>query len=138
MPWIVLRETLRVRSAELEGLIGEIDDHRAFEIVFFLLLAEPRSRRLQQGHLFMFSTSCGVFLPIHALQVHIESFLAQRGGTPKTGRLEHIPLPCKTLEGAYIHDSVCGTKEREQEEEGKEGKREKRWRGEEREVMTEE
>ena len=61
-------------------MTGEIDDHRAFEIVLFLLLAGPRSRRPQHGHLFTFLTSCGVFLPIHALQVHIESFLAQREG----------------------------------------------------------
>ena len=80
MPCIGVRETLRVRSAELEGLIGEIDNHRAFEIVFFLLQPVPRSRRPQHGHLFMFLTSCGVFLPIHALQVHIESFLVQSEG----------------------------------------------------------
>ena len=110
MPWIVVGEFLRVRSAELEGLIGEIHDHRAFEIVFLLLLAVPKSRRRQYRHLFTFLKSCGVFLPIHALQVHIESFLVQKEGERQ--RLA-VSNTCKTLEGAYIHDSVCGTKERE-------------------------
>jgi hypothetical protein len=46
-----------------------------------------------------------VCLQIHALQVHVETFLVQREGTPKTGRLEHILLQCKTLEGGLC-DSV--------------------------------
>ena len=64
-------------------MIGEIDDHRAFEIVLFLLLAGPKSRRPQHGHLFTFLTSCGVFLPIHALQLYTlkASSYKERGNT---------------------------------------------------------
>ena len=36
MSWIVVGETPRVRSTELEGLIGEIGDHRAFDMVWQL------------------------------------------------------------------------------------------------------
>jgi len=49
LAWIVVGETLRVRSAELEGLIfirGDIDVHGTFEIVFVLLLTVPRPRKI--------------------------------------------------------------------------------------------
>ena len=64
------------------------------------------------------------------LQVHVEMTLVQREGTPKTGGLEDIARNARPWREAYV--TVYGTWESEQEEEGK---KEKRWCGEEEEVV---
>ena len=82
LSWIVVGETPRVRSTELEGLIGEIDDHRAFDMVW--QLSTPGSTQIKKTPTWPFvhvphELWCLSANPCPAT-LHIESFLVQREG----------------------------------------------------------
>jgi len=98
LAWIVVGETLRVRSAELEGLIsirGDIDVHGTFEIVFFLLLTVPRPRKTFNIATPLCSRSSrivGSVCQSTLCKDMLKSSSNKERGTSKTARLEHILL----------------------------------------------
>jgi len=98
LAWIVVGETVRVPSAQLEALIsirGDIDVHGTFEIVFFLLLTVPRPRKTFNIATPLRSRSSrivGSVCQSTPCKDTLKSSSYKERGTSKTARLQHILL----------------------------------------------